>query len=331
MNEYSALTLDGVCDLLASPQATLIIFHDRPDGDAAGSAFALRLLLEAMGSRARCVCSSEIGHRCEFAVAGLQDSVLPCSIPDDFNAERIITVDTAAPTQMQALGTAYHVDLMIDHHAAGTPYADNLICPRAAACGEIIFDIAKRLVSRGMIERLPERFSGLVYMAIATDTGCFKYSNTTPDTHRRIAELMDGSFDYAEWNFRLFDSKPRESLTLSHAAIENIHFFFDNRLAIVAMDYPTLSALNVSHDCYDGLIDTARAIDGVEIAISVRQTSDTPDFRVSARSNGSADVAALCSRFGGGGHTKAAGCTVHADSLDAAMKLLIEAAEEQLK
>lgn len=328
MSNLSALTLNQVCDRLTPAANTLIIFHDRPDGDATGSAFGLRLLLEAMGSRTRCVCSSEVNRRFRFAVEGLQDSVLPCSIPDDFEIERIVTVDTAAPGQMQALGREYHVDLMLDHHASGTPYADYLIRPDAAACGEIIFDIAKELLSRGAIKTLPPRFSGLIYMAIATDTGCFKYSNTTPGTHRRVAELMDGSFDYAEWNFRLFDSKPRESLALTHAALENIHFYCDNRLAIVAMDYAALTALGVPADYYDGLVDVARGIDGVEIAISVRQPDDAPVFRVSARSNGDANVASLCAHFGGGGHAKAAGCTVEAPDMNAALRLIVGAASE---
>lgn len=330
MSNPSALTLSQVCDRLTPAANTLIIFHDRPDGDAAGSAFGLRLLLEAMGSRAWCICSSEVSGRCRFAVEGLQDSVLPCSIPDNFEIERIVTVDTASPGQMQALGGEYHVDLMLDHHASGTPYADYLIYPDAAACGEIIFDIAQELMSRGAIKALPQRFSGLIYMSIATDTGCFKYSNTTPATHRRVAELMDGSFDYADWNFRLFDSKPRESLALTHAALENLHFYCEGRLAIVAMDNATLTALDVPADHYNGLIDVARTVEGVELAISLRQPDDTPLFRVSTRSNSDVNVASLCARFGGGGHAKAAGCTVEAPDLKAALRLIVEAASELL-
>ncbi|MDD7675303.1 MAG: DHH family phosphoesterase [Eubacteriales bacterium] len=331
MSELSVLTLEQVCDRLITPVNTLIIFHDRPDGDATGSAFGLALLLESMGSAVRCVCSSEVNRRYRFAVEGLQDSVLPCSVPDGFDAQRVITVDTAAPEQIRELRQQYSIDFMIDHHARGTPYADYLVRPDAAACGEIIYDIAAALMARGAIKALPPRFAGLIYMAIATDTGCFKYSNTTPGTHRRVAELMDGSFDYAYWNFRLFDAKTPEALTLTHAAIENIHYFYDRRLAVVAMDHAALSAIGISSDYYDGLIDVARSIDGVEVAVSLRQPDDLPVFRVSTRSNGNADVSAVCARFGGGGHAKAAGCSISAPDITVALDIIVSAVGEILK
>lgn len=327
-NNYSALTFGELCDRLTERANTVIIFHDRPDGDATGSAFALRALLMEMGSETYCVCADEVHHRCRFAVEGLYESVLPENLPRDFKIERVISVDTAARPQIKGLEGRFDVDVdfMIDHHGRGEPYADYYVDANAAACGEIVYDIGEELIRRGVIAKFPQRFCLLTYMAIATDTGCFKYSNTTPATHRRVAGLMDGSFDYADVNFRLFDCKSAEELKVGAAAQSNMRYFFDGKLAIAALDYKQVMALGVPADYFDGLIATARSIEGVEVAISVRQMTPEHVFRVSTRSNGEADVSALCAIFGGGGHVKAAGCSVSADSLDDAVALIVEQA-----
>lgn len=330
MHNYRPLSFTELCEALAFPSRTLIIFHDRPDGDAVGSAFGLRALLSALGSEARCVCSSEVPRRYRFAVGNAQDSVLPENIPLDFVPERVISVDTAAPGQMRELEgrLPWSVDIMIDHHAKGQPYADHYVDGGAAACGEIIYDIAKYFVEKGAVKALPNGFSLLTYMAIATDTGCFKYSNTTSQTHRRIAELMDGSFDYADVNFRLFDSRSPEELKVSSLAMQNMRFYFDGRLAVAAVDYPQVEALGVEAEYYDALINAARSVEGVEVAISIRRMTKESDFRVSTRSNGSADVSVLCAAFGGGGHAKAAGCSVCAETLEQAVGMIVGEVEK---
>lgn len=332
MNNYRSFGFSELCDTLVTRARTLIVFHDRPDGDAVGSAFGLRALLSALGCEARCVCSSEVPRRYSFAVGNVQDSVLPENIPADFMPERVISVDTASAGQMRELDgrLPWKVDIMIDHHAKGQPYAHHYVDGSAAACGEIIYEIAKCFVKKGHIKAFPAGFSLLTYMAIATDTGCFKYSNTTSETHRRIAELMDGSFDYADINFRLFDSRSPEELKVSALAMQNMRFFFDGRLAVAAVDHDQVQALGVAAEYYDALINAARSIEGVEVAISVRRMTAESDFRVSTRSNGSADVSVLCTKFGGGGHAKAAGCSLCADTIEQAVGMIVREVEKIL-
>ena len=333
MHNYKSLEFSELCERLAHPMRTLIIFHDRPDGDAVGSAFGLRALLQEMGSEVQCVCSSGIPRRYSFAVSYARDSVLPENIPSNFAPERVISVDTASEGQMRELEgkIACRVDIMIDHHAKGQPYADYYVDGNAAACGEIIYDIAKYLVASGAIKTLPDGFSLLTYMAIATDTGCFKYSNTTAETHRRIAEMMDGSFDYADVNFRLFDSRSPEELKVSALAMQNMRFYFDGRLAVAAVDYPQIKALGVDAEYYDALINAARSVEGVEVGVSIRRMTEKSDFRVSTRSNGNADVSVICSKFGGGGHAKAAGCSICTETLEQAVDMIVSEVEKILK
>ena len=120
------LSFSEVCDRLSEKKNTVILFHVRPDGDAVGSALAMKLLLEAAGSRAWCLCANEIPQRLAFLSEGIQTSALYESMPADFTAERIISVDTASSAQ---LGDMYEkfgdkIDFMIDHHSKGEPYAD---------------------------------------------------------------------------------------------------------------------------------------------------------------------------------------------------------------
>ena len=208
MSEFLALSFDALLTRLVRPANTLILFHRNPDADAVGSAFALKKVLTDLGSRVFCVCESEIPARLLFLTDGQeQESVLPQAIPADFALERIVSVDTASPAQLGALYALYagKIDLMIDHHGMGEPYADHYIRPDAAATGEILFDIVKHLATAGRV-KITQSLCTAIYGAISADTGGFRFQNVTADTHLRAAELMASGIDCAEINHRLFDS-----------------------------------------------------------------------------------------------------------------------------
>ena len=151
------LTLSDICDRFSEIKNTVILFHVRPDGDAVGSALATKLLLEAAGSRVWCICANEIPQRLAFLSEGIQNSSLPENMPDDFSIERVITVDTASSTQLGELWNSFgdKIEFMIDHHAKGEPYADYYVASDAAAAGEIIFDISREMLARGIIKAIP--------------------------------------------------------------------------------------------------------------------------------------------------------------------------------
>ena len=323
---YSALSFEEVIDRLLEPTDTLVIFHRGPDADAVGSAFAMRTVLESLGSRAFCLCQDELPARLAFLAHGMQESVLPTAIPTDFRVGRVITVDTASPSQMGTLFATYEdkVDLMIDHHGMGEPYADYYVRPDAAATGEIMFDIVKHLATEERLTITEELCTDL-YAAISSDTGGFRYANVTPDTHLRAAELLASGLDTAAINHRLFSSKSMEELRAQAAAISNLQLYFEGRVAIVTCPYALKVALGLRDEHLEGLVETARSLAGVQVAISVRQPNAESIFRVSMRSSSAFDVSIPAARFGGGGHSKAAGCTlIAADMDDAIQKLLAE-------
>lgn len=326
MTHFKALPFDGLCQKLCENKRTLIIYHIRSDADAVGSAFALKEILRLMGVPAYCACSDEIPERLQFLVDGTQGSVLlDADMPIDF--ERVISVDSASPAQLGELFIRLRkdVDIMIDHHANGSVYADNYIDPTAAATGEIIYAIAKRLCEMGEIEAIPSRVINCVYAAISSDTGGFRYSNTTPKTMRTAAELIEVGVDCAEINRLLFESKSLKQMQAEGEAARRLRIHADGRVASTLLPFSVINTMGFEPEHLGTLIDIPRAVYGVDIAFAIRQESDEGSFRVSMRSAIDFDVAKICAVFGGGGHKRAAGCTVEAQSiLDAEAKILEE-------
>ena len=326
MNEFLSLSFEEVIERLEAPADTLILFHRGPDADAVGSAFAMKKVLSDLGSRAFCVCADEVPARLLFLTDGEQESVLPEAIPEDFDVARIVSVDTASPSQLGALWELYEgqIDLMIDHHGMGEPYADHYIRPDAAATGELMFDLVKHLATAGRVE-ITDALCTNLYAAISSDTGGFRFSNVTPDTHLRAAELIASGIDCAKINQKLFDTKTMEQLRAQAAGISNLRTFADGRIAVITFPYALKAALGLKDEHLESLVDVARSLMGTQIAISIRQPGTEGIFRASVRSSCDYDVSALCAVFGGGGHQKAAGCTITASDMDAAVDKLIAA------
>lgn len=326
MIQFKSLSLDQLCQKLCENKRTLIIYHIRSDADAVGSAFALRELLRIMGIQSYCACSDEIPERLQFLSDGVQGSVL---FSDDIaiDYQRVISVDSAAPAQLGELFIRLRkdVDIMIDHHVKGSVYADNYIDADASATGQIIYEIAKRLVEMGEIESIPPRVINCVYAAISSDTGGFRYANATPKAMRLAAELIEAGVDSAEINRLLFDSKSLKQIQAEGEAIRRLRLHADGRIASTLLPYSVKAALGLEDEHFGTLIDIPRSVYGVDIAFAIRQETQEGVFRVSMRSATELDVAKICAVFGGGGHKRAAGCTVEAESiLDAEARILEE-------
>lgn len=329
--DFKALDLDALCERLCENKRTLIVYHTHSDADAVGSAFALREMLKLMDIPAVCACSDEVPDRLRFISDDAQGSVL-VEEGMDLGHERVISVDTASPAQLGEMFYILHkdVDIMIDHHARGTIYADHYIDASASATGEIMYAIATRLASEGRIYAITPRLLTCIYAAISSDTGGFRYSNTTPRTHRIAAELIEAGVDAADINHRLFESKSPAQMRAEGAAIESLETFFDGRVACSSITYSEKQRFGVDESDLDTMIDIPRSVMGAEVAFVVRQPGEEPSFRVSMRSACDFDVSAICARFGGGGHVRAAGCTVEAENIQEAIQKIINAISEKI-
>ncbi|MBQ8850174.1 MAG: bifunctional oligoribonuclease/PAP phosphatase NrnA [Clostridia bacterium] len=330
--QFKRLSMDELCLRLCQPRKTLIIYHVRSDADAIGSAFALRELLRMMDIPAICACADEVPDRLRFITDGTQGSVL-LEEGMELDHDRVISVDSASPAQLGSLYDRLHkyIDIMIDHHAMGSVYADNYVDSDASATGEIIFEVAKRLVEMGKIPEIPHRVINSVYAAICSDTGCFRFANATPKTFRTAAELIEAGAEQTDINRKLFEAKTFKQVKAEGEAARRMQLFDGGRIASVTFPYSSKFSMSLSDENLETIIDIPRSVSGVEVAFSVRQPEDAPLFRVSMRSSSDFDVSEVCALFGGGGHMRAAGCTVKAANVREAEEMVLNAVREQMK
>ena len=190
--------------------------------------------------------------------------------------------------------------------------------------------MSREMLARGVIKAIPEKMDFCLYAAISSDTGCFKYSNVTPKTHICSAELLKSGIDTAQINRLLFDSKSMEVLAVEKAGFDTLKMFHNGKIAVVFFTYQMKQKLGVLDEHLETLIDVARSVEGVDVAVAIRQPGPEKTFRVSTRSSNAVDVSAVCAYFGGGGHIRAAGCTIVADCIEHVADLVITEIEKQL-
>jgi phosphoesterase RecJ-like protein len=280
-----------------------ILSHVRPDGDALGSQLALALSIQQLGKKV--VAWNEDGLPDSFRF--LEESNLiskPASEPEDFDVA--IALDTASQQRLgTALGAIGHAGkwINIDHHISNPAYGDLVyIDPAASATGEIIYEFLRA-------ENLPLTYpaADALYVAISTDTGSFRFSNTTARTFEVAAELIKSGVDAARISTKLYESYPKRRVQLLGEILPLASFEAGDKVASLTLTNETKERLNIQHDEIDGLIDYVRCVDTVVVALFFEELADGR-VRLSARSkDNKIDVNKICSEFGGGGHRRAAG------------------------
>ena len=275
-----------------------ILTHAYPDGDTLGSGFALCLALQQMGKNAR-VITTNVPSKFLYLLNGVKHQ--------SFEAETIVSTDVASDSLLGSnMGTYIgRVDLCIDHHGSNNFTAkEKYVESNAAANCEIIYKI---LVELGV--NFTEEMADCLYTGISTDTGCFRYTNTTSDTMRITASLMDLGCNSAYINKVMFETKSKEKIQLEHAVYDTIEYCADGKCAIIYTTLDMLKQLDVGDDEMEGLASIPRQIEGVLIGITMRE-KDGGFFKVSVRTNDNINASDFCSIFGGGGHPAAGGCTI---------------------
>lgn len=332
---YKTLTLTEIADRISGGVNALVLTHVNPDGDCIGSAFALLGLIRACGGEGKVVCPTDVPKRLRFLCGEQTDFVLDCADGYDI----IIAVDVAAPIQLGSLSELIgKIDIMIDHHEMGEAFADNYIDHTSAAAGEIIFDLYKLIRERGAVGSLPT-VARLIYAAMISDTGSFKQANTTPRTHLIAAELVgeintadDGGADTTAVARSLFGQRTLTELRAQMVAIQNLQILEDGRLGIVLFTRDMLSEAGLTDEDIGNAVETPRGVEGVLIGISLKQSPTDPnEYRLSSRANAEIDCSAVCAKFGGGGHVRAAGCTISADTPEKAVEIASEAFGEAIR
>lgn len=310
------LTTDEAAARLLAEDDILLLTHRRPDGDTNGCAAALCLALRAVGKRTFVAQNPGVTAR-------YTDMLAPLWPEEGFRPRFVAAVDIAdaqlIPPEFSAYGA---VRLNVDHHPSNTLFAEEtLLDASCGACGEIVLDLVAALGAP-----LTRDIAQALYIAVATDTGCFRYSNASARTLRAAAACLDAGVKAGPLNRIYFETKTRARCRLEGYVFENMRFAKGGALAAVAIPRALLDELGATDDDIDSIASLPRQVEGVEMAITAIGLR-AGGSKVSVRTGEGYDASAFCRRFGGGGHLRASGCELD-ETPERAAELLLAAAQE---
>ncbi len=319
--------MDNIIRLIKESSDIAIISHINMDGDALGSSLGLMLALKKIGKNVTTYIEENIPKRFEFL--DHIDGIL--YYKDDMNFEchdTLIVVDVADKTllgkrarMLDEISTV----IVIDHHAVHYKYSNNsYIDDNAAAAGELIYE----LINRMNIE-IDKVIATCLYVAIATDTGRFKFNNTTKNTHMIAGDLITYGIDVNMLGNKLFDENTKERTKLIAKAIETLETFENDKIATMYITRDMIKDVMAKESDTEGIIDFVINIRGVEVGILVKE-KENGMVRASIRSKSYVDVSKIANEFGGGGHKMASGCTFDGDIREFKEKL-VEYARREIK
>ena len=313
-----ALSVEEFADRLDELSSVAVATHIRPDGDTVGTSVAMCRILEALGKDAVLLPADNVPERLRFLTEGVR-------ITDSADGRAVVTCDVASPAQLGCLFDKLpEVALSLDHHAVSNPFAPNLTIDDCSSAGEVLYDVLDSLIRRGRLSLTPE-IAYPLYAAISSDTGGFKYSSATPKTYRVAATLMECGIDYADINHRLFNSKSENQIKAEGFVAANMQT--DGNLSYAVITASDRERLDLSSEDFETAIDVVRERLGTEIAFVLKEL-ECGKYRVSLRSTGF-DVASVAESFSGGGHVRAAGCSVSADAPEAAIAMIKDAIKQK--
>ena len=309
------MTIEQVVDFLKANDNFEILTHNYPDGDCLGSGYGLCLGLQQLGKNAR-VITTALPKDFKFLLNGVKEQ--------DFRAECVVSVDVADEKLLGCNQEKYQgkIDLCIDHHKSNRVDATlKFVDDTSAAACEIIYRI---LTEMGVT--FTKEIANCLYTGISTDTGCFRYTNTTATTLRICADLLEYGCDSGYINKVMFETKSKKRIELEREIYDRMIFCCDDKCAVI---YTTLEMTKgLEDEDTEGISSIPRQIEGVKMGITIREKPDGV-YKVSVRTNGDIDACQFCKQFGGGGHAAASGCTLNGD-LQGVIDTLIEAAERTL-
>ena len=306
------MTYTEAAELLRRQDNILILTHRRPDGDTIGCAVGLCAALRELGKTA---CLLPNADTTALFTPYLEGYLAPEGFAPDF----VVSVDIASRGLFPDNAKCWlekGVDLAIDHHGSNEGFGkENCVDPGRAACGELIYDIIRQWGPVSPAAALP------LYLAVSTDTGCFVYSNTTPDTHRVAAALMDTGIDYRRVNKRHFRTKSFKRLRLESMITQDMELFDNGAIAVAAVSLDMMNALDAREEDAEDIAAFAGQVEGVETAVTIRELRPG-ECKLSVRTSAGLNASAVCALLGGGGHAAAAGCSVAGSVADAKAAIL---------
>lgn len=311
-------------DLIKNSTKILIMSHINPDGDALGSTSSMyTIIYEKFKKKADILV---IGHlpNCYKFLPHIETAKFEFDISMVYDL--VITLDVASLDRLanhQILFDKAKNTINIDHHKTNNGFADiNIINPSASSTGEVLLEI----YNEQNWDISLETATGL-YTAILTDTGGFRYENTSEKVFLSVAQLVKIGINPNEIYKNCYEKKSKDFVMFQNSCVNKAEFLFNDKVAYTTVYKKDLEKYQAKDDFTEGLVETLRAIDSTEIAFIAKEI-DSKSTKISMRSK-TVDVAGICAEYGGGGHTFAAGCLIKT-SIDKALKKLLKTIEEHL-
>jgi phosphoesterase RecJ-like protein len=301
------LTRRECADWLLDRDRFLILTHRKPDGDTVGSSAALCRGLRQLGKQAWLLENPEFTPLLLPLTEGLTKAA-----PEE--GDILVAVDVAADTMLPKAFSELKnsIDLRIDHHGSGREYSPNeLVESDSASCAEIIWELLLDLGAE-----LDPEMADAIYVGVSTDTGCFRYANTTAHTFDAAADCLAAGADVFGWNSRIFETNSLAKLRLQGWVVEHAKFFCDGKVALCSLPKAVEEGFGVDEDDMSNISSFLRSIEGVVMAALLREVNET-NTKVSVRAIPGYDAAYVRELFEGGGHSGAAGCSIRTPLMDA--------------
>ena len=311
--------LKAVADKLMTMDNIHILTHRYPDGDTLGSAYALCSALQQLGKNAKVITSGEPAKKYAFLKKGVKEQ--------EFERQAVVSVDVAATSLLGDNEEEYKdiIDICIDHHGTNSIEAKmKYVDAASASAAEVVFELLGLMTGVA----LDEHIASCIYTGLSTDTGCFRYTNTTPKTHLIAAKTMAAGAPWEKINAEMFEIMSPARIELQKLVYNTLELHLDGKVALISVTLDMLKKAGVGDDEVEGLASIPRRVEGVLMGITIREKEDGI-FKISVRTNEGVDASAFCGKFGGGGHVAASGCTVEG-TLDSVKQALLSEAERTL-
>jgi len=314
--------LKELIDLINKADSIAVLTHYSLDGDALGSSLGIALALDYIGKKVTVFIGEPIPRSLEFLPG--QNLISPDC---DKTFDLAISLDNSDLKRLGSRADIYaraKKKINIDHHTTNSMEADGLwIDQKASATGEMVYKLIK-----AMGIPISKDIAVCLYTAIITDTGGFRFSNTTPESHIISAELIKCGIPFARIAKKVFDIVSHSKMSLLKKTIQNLTLFYEGKVAVSWLLYDDIHPLNAQSDDYEGLVNVGVNLEGVEVSLFIRE-EEPGRFKGSLRANDYVDVAKIAGKFSGGGHKRAAGFT-YEGKLDEIIRLVLDEINREL-
>lgn len=305
-------------NLVDNHKEIILLPHVSPDGDTLGSTFALNSYLKSMGKTTYVVLNDEVPSNLTFLIT---DKIYK---EDEFDTLKVsptlvfcMDASDAGRLDTRQKYIDRRMSICIDHHITNTNYCDhNYVTANASSTGEVLYELL--YTDEDLVK---EDIAAALYVAILMDTGSFRYSNTSSRTMEVVARLFSAGINYVELNIEVYQNVPIDKFKFTNMVLSTLELSHDNKVGFIYITHEMLEKTGLTMQDTDGIIENIRDISSIEVALFVREVSPNV-FKASARSKRFYDVAQLCLNFGGGGHIRAAGCTIEGSLVDVKTRLL---------